>query len=516
MSVEPGRRGPDLQGATVAIGRDPRLRAHIAAIVGVALLVVLGGLGLVGPPDEAAGPSPSSGPRTGAPSGAPSTPSGTTGAPTPGRIAICAGAGPGDPPTVRLRSTSDDQSPVPGTAGPAPSDGPSGSPVIPAWTVPGLERGLLLPPGASLILDAQRSVCIVSVDVAVAGAHEVDPGSAIGQSWRLEPGRPSEDVDLGSLPAGDWVVRVEVEFLASTGRVSPTSRVAFFRVVAGDSLDLAPSPQVTPAVACGPDPIGAGSPELVLVVDDGPPISSRDGGGANPVEIRLGQRIEVRVVGDVCARGWSIDVADGLGNAFLQESYPNPVDNPFLAAQNRWVLTQLLIGDSTLTSSIQFGRDRAAVGTWALRVITPGLPAAFATASDGRSVPALPGCGQFWTLPGGDAFEPCFVQTVPDDLEPLQVIAGSVVRISLDDWAVASWFARCGLASASEGLPAEFRTLDECDLGGRSTLSLIGFVPSTIAFVPWPGDRLVLIGITAERDGVTAYGNYYIRVEAAP
>ena len=235
MTTPQDRREPGGQVGVVALGRDPRLRAQIATIVGVAILVVLGGLGLVGPLDEAAAPSPSGAPRSGAPSGAPSTPSLATGAPTTGPLVVCAGAGPGSPPTVRLRSTSGDQSPVPGTAGPSPSDGQGSSPVITAWTVPGLERGLLLPPGASLVLDAQRSVCIVSVDVAIAGVHEVDPGSTVAETRREEPGRPSKDVDLGSLSAGDWVVRVEVTFLASTGRVSPTSRVAFFRVVARSS-----------------------------------------------------------------------------------------------------------------------------------------------------------------------------------------------------------------------------------------------------------------------------------------
>ena len=510
MTTPQDRREPGGQVGVVALGRDPRLRAQIATIVGVAILVVLGGLGLVGPLDEAAAPSPSGAPRSGAPSGAPSTPSLATGAPTTGPLVVCAGAGPGSPPTVRLRSTSGDQSPVPGTAGPSPSDGQGSSPVITAWTVPGLERGLLLPPGASLVLDAQRSVCIVSVDVAIAGVHEVDPGSTVAETRREEPGRPSKDVDLGSLSAGDWVVRVEVTFLASTGRVSPTSRVAFFRVVAGDSLILAPSPQVTPAVACAPDPLGSGSPDLVLVVDDGPPVAAHEGpGDPTLVEVSFGQRIEVRATGDVCARGWSIDVADGLGNAFLQESYPNPVDNPFLAAQNRWTLTQLLIGDSTLTATIQFGRDRSARGVWRLHLETPGLPAAFATGPDREGVPALPGCGQYWALPGGDAFEPCFVQSVPDGLEPLALAAGSVVRVELDGWSVVSWFARCGEVPENGNIRAEFVILDGCDLGERSR-------PAAIAFVPWPGEWLVLIGITAERDGVTAYGNFYVRIVAEP
>jgi hypothetical protein len=502
-------RDPGTRTGTVFLGPDRRLRAQIAAIAGVGLLVVLGGLGLGGPPDEATGPDQSATARVGEPTAPPSSSPSPTSA-TAGPVAACVVPLGGNLPSVRLRSSSEDQSPVPGTAGPAPSGEPAGSPVPEAWTVPGLERGLLLPSGAFLVIDAERSACIVSVAMAVAAADATDPGSVAGVPRVVEPARPTDEVNLGGLPAGDWVVRVEVGFIASDGGGASLIRTAYFRVVSGDMPVLAPSPQVTPAVACAPDPLGSGSPDLVLVVDDGPPVPQQNLKTAQPVDVGLGQRIEVRALGDVCARGWSIEVADGLGNAFLQESYPNPVDNPFLAAQNRWVLTQLLTGESTLTATVGFGRDRQSSGTWRLRLETPALPAAHAEGPDGVGVPALPGCGEYWDLPGGmTAFEPCFVQTVPEGLETLRLEAGGVVRIGVDDWSVTSWFASCGELLSTNGVPAEFVTIDECVLGGRSS-------PAAIAFVPWPGNRLVNIGITAEREGVTAYGNYYIRVDAAP
>jgi hypothetical protein len=106
-------------------------------------------------------------------------------------------------------------------------------------------------------------------------------------------------------------------------------RTSYFRVVSGDMPVLAPSPQVTPAVACAPDPLGSGSPELVLVVDDSQPVAAQKGpGDPTLVEVSFGQRIEVRAIGDVCARGWTIEVADGLGNAFLQSRIRTPWTTP--------------------------------------------------------------------------------------------------------------------------------------------------------------------------------------------
>ncbi|MEW5992434.1 MAG: hypothetical protein AB1736_13975 [Chloroflexota bacterium] len=512
MTDRPPPSDPGARVGMVVLGRDRRLRAQVVAIAAVGLVIVLGGLGLGSPPAETASPRPSGPARTVAPTRtAPASAAAVS--PSVGPAAACLPVAPDDPlPAVRLRSTSGDQAAVPGSAGAAPSDQPDGSPAPAGWTVPGLERGILLPSGASLVVEAGRSACLTSVAVALAAADAADPGTAATDLRTVRPERLADELDLGGLPGGDWVVRLAIEFarVPQRGGEAGEPRIAFFRVVSGDVPVLAPSPQVTPAVACGPDPLGSGPPGLVLVIDDGPPILAQDGGGAGgPVAVRLGQAIEVWAVGDVCARGWSLEVADGVGNAFLQESYPNPVDNPFLAAQNRWTLTQLLIGDSTVSATIRFGRDRLVAGTWRLRLEAPALAAAMANGPTGPGVPVLPGCGQFWDYPGGTAFEPCFVQSVPDDLEPLDVVAGSVVRIELDGWSVVEWFARCGAERVGASAPSEFTTLDECDLGGRS-----GGV--TIAFVPWPGERLILIGITAHRDGITAYGNYYLRVRAAP
>ena len=513
MTDPRARDGAETPVGSVVIGRDRRLRAQVGAVVAAGLLVVLVGIGLGSPPPGPAG----SGAPTAALSGRPSAPASTSS--TAGRAtspaATTAGCLPiltGNPPPVRLSSTSDDRFPVAGEPGPTGSGEPAGSATLGGWTVPGLQRGILLPSGTSLVLDAERSACIESVSVAIADAGLADPGVASDELRVIRLARPADRVDLGGLPLGDWVVRIVVRFQAGfTGAPAVAPREAFFRVVSGDTVVLAPSPQVTPAVACGTDPVGGPDPGLVLVVDDGPAIPQQvELDQAEPIAVNLGQAIEVRSTGDVCARGWSLEVVDGLGNAFLQESYPNPVDSPFVAAQNRWTLTQLLTGDSTVTATIRFGRGRVAVGAWRLRMATDGLPPARAVASDGSTVAALPGCGQYWALPGGvTAFEPCEVQTIPASLETLAVKAGEVVRVELPDWTIAGWFARCGGPVATSTGKSEFATLDSCDLGEQTSAG-------PIAFVPWPGDRIVLVGITAERDGVTAYGNFYVRVVATP
>ena len=98
--------------------------------------------------------------------------------------------------------------------------------------------------------------------------------------------------------------------------------------------------------------------------------------------------------------------------------------------------------------------------------------------------------------------------------EPRQQVTGNVATaqvfgIDVDGWTIQSWYARCGEANSLGSEIVEFVIVDECDLGERSS-------PGAIAIVPWPGERLVLIGITAERGGVAASGSYYVRIHATP
>jgi hypothetical protein len=496
MTVPGGRGDPRV--GTVVIGRDRRLRAQIGLIAGLGLLVVLVGVGLGGPEDESARPTPSVTAGAGGPSGTPGRPSDAI-------AAGCRTVTDRNAPAVRLRSTSGDQGPVIGSAGPSPSSDQSGAPALNAWPVPGLDRGVLLPSDASLILDTARSACISAVSIAAADAGAAAGPRAVEPRVVRPADGPGGDADIGTLPPGDWVVRVEVAF---TGLVE--TRVAFFRVVSSDVPVLAPSPEVTPAVACGADPVGAASPDLGLAIDDGRPIPADRTSTAKPIEVDFGQSIEVRSIGDVCARTWSIELADVIGNVFLQDSYENLAGNPFIAAQNRWPLTQLLTGRSSVTATVGFGRDRESTGTWHLRLVMDALPAARAVGPDGASVAALAGCGQDWSLPGGRAaFEPCLYQTVPDGLDVLEIATGTSVRIDVDGWTIQSWYARCGEANSLGSEIVEFVIVDECDLGERSS-------PGAIAIVPWPGERLVLIGITAERGGVAASGSYYVRIHATP
>jgi hypothetical protein len=321
--------------------------------------------------------------------------------------------------------------------------------------------------------------------------------------------RLDDRVDIGRLPLGDWVVRVAVRFAADySGVATGVAKQVFFRVVSGSVTELAPSPQVTPAVACGVGIASGAVPALVLVVDDGSAVAAPpDLDGVEPVTVRLGQTVEVRTEGDVCAQGWTLEVRDDAGNSFLQESYPNPVDNPFIAAQNRWALTQLLVGEAIVTAQARFAGNGAVEATWRLRVDAPELPSVIASGSDG-SAAVLPGCGQFWSLPNGiSAFEPCDFQSIPHGLQILAISEGEAVHVDVPGWTIVNWFGRCGESRAVSAGISMFVVTDECDLGGNQA-------PGALAFVPWPGDRVVLVGITLERDGVTAYGNFLIRVVA--
>jgi hypothetical protein len=477
--------------------------ARILAVLAVAVLVVAAGVGLGTPPDRSAASSPSQG----TPSAAGQSPVVASAAPTPRVASRCFPFLAGELPAVRLWSTSGDRNPIlgvpaPGGAAAAPGP-PSGTPG-PDWVVPGLERGILLPEGASLVLIAERSTCMAEVTAAVAPADAVEPTSEATRRL-VDTSRPADRLDIGGLPLGDWVVQVEVRFGAgSAGGVASVPRV-----VSGSVKELAPSPQVTPAVACSNGFAADEPPALVLVVDDGPPIPA---GGrfaeADPIVVRLSQRLEVRTKGDACANGWTIEVRDVVGNSFLQESYPNPVDNPFVAAQNRWRLTQLIVGNAIVSAQVRFGGDRAVEGAWHLLVETAAVPSVAAIGSNGGSAAVLPGCGQFWALPSGvSAFEPCDFQTIPEGVATLHVAAGEAVRIVAPGWTIADWFGRCGEPQDVDDATVAFRITNGCDLGASQE-------PGPVAFAPWPGDHLVLVGMTLERAGVTAYGNFIVRVVA--
>jgi hypothetical protein len=69
-------------------------------------------------------------------------------------------------------------------------------------------------------------------------------------------------------------------------------------------------------------------------------------------------------------------------------------------------------------------------------------------------VPALPGCGEYWDLPGGmTAFEPCLSRQSRRAWQALRLETG-VVRIGVDDWSVTSWFASCEELLSTNGVPA--------------------------------------------------------------
>jgi hypothetical protein len=504
-----GRRRDGAETPIRRVSRPTRPDAQIIAVLAVAILVVGAGIGLGSPSSrpEGSGLSGSSSSSGASGLGSPSP------APSPRSARACDPIQTGASPAVRLASTSGDRSPVLGVAAPEPAGGPT-QPVgsvgtAMSWIVPGLERGVLLPEGTALVLMAERSACLAYVSVAYAPATAIEP-STDARARTVRVSGLEDRVNIGGLPIGDWVVRVVVTVQAGLdGSYASDPRVAYFRVVSGSVTELAPSPQVTPAVACGAG-AGAGAlPALVLVVDDGPalPMPVRPA-EADPIPIRLGQTVEIRTEGDACAQGWTVEVRDDVGNSFLQESYPNPVDNPFIAAQNRWTLTQLLVGDAVVAAKIRFGGNREAEGTWRLRVETAELPSVTAVGSDGGSAVVLPGCGQFWALPSGiSAFQPCDFQSIPDGLQTLAIGAGDAVRIVVPGWTIVDWFGRCGESRPVGAGTLMFVVTNECDLGGNRA-------PGPIGFAPWPGDHVVLVGITLERSGVRAYGNFLVRVVA--
>ena len=97
------------------------------------------------------------------------------------------------------------------------------------------------------------------------------PRPSAGRSSRRPLDPPIASPLVGTMPDGDWVVRVEASF--ETGMDGPDGLVVaefFFRVRVGPMPAPTPSPEptpaVTPAVACGPPPAAAEDVELALTV----------------------------------------------------------------------------------------------------------------------------------------------------------------------------------------------------------------------------------------------------------
>lgn len=501
--------------------RGVRSRAGLIAVAVVAITIVAAGIGLGGrgpepaPSGSAASPTAdaSAGPtaaRTPRPTRRPN--------PTPTELAGfgCYAADPSSPPPgLLLLSSADDTDPAAGVVG--PPDWALSTPPTAAWPIPLPEDALDLHRSATIVLATEDRLCIrhVFAEYLAVESLGAEPTPLGRGAFDLDP--PRDRLVLGGPPQGDWIVRVVASL--ATGVTDSGGNVVierFYRVLNAEAPEA--TPFVTPAVPCGGRVSGAPPPRLSLAAGDQPPVQGVDL-ETYPGDILHNGAIvqgtfptQVRIVteGDACATSWTIEVLEPVtGNAWYQIDGENPRESLDYAAQNRINLEQTPLGASVIRATVRFGRDDVARAAWELRIEGPPVPAAaFATATV-APVAAGVGCGVGWNLPDGtSAFELCPTQLVPEALGLLVATPQDVVTMEIPGWDIRSWSVACGSRSGS--VPDEFLFEDGCNLGafGDGSVSV-----GAARFLPHPGRRVVLVWVSAVKDDLTFYGQYYVEVD---
>ena len=305
---------------------------------------------------------------------------------------------------------------ISGVAGPSVNGGTGSG--APTWPV--LPLGGALRAGQSTLdLSALDHGCIryVATEYAPSSIGNSSGGASFPVPFRtLNVSPPQSFVSLGSLPGGDWTLRVVAYF--STGQVGQEDASVierFFRVITSPSDDPVPipTPISPPVVACAPLPRDGGPPSLVLAGSAAGPIVGATGASSpSLVPVQIGDRIELQVRGDACALAWDFTTAPDSNAEFTHsDGEPNPGNDPFLFAQNRWLLQDLPTGQVTVTATVRFSADISTTARWRLDVHGRDVPAVRITAPDGGSVVAARApCGAAWiAVDATSGYEICAV-----------------------------------------------------------------------------------------------------------
>lgn len=510
--------------AVLAGRRGLRHRGGIVAVAAFALTVVAAGIGLGG---RGTDPLPSGSASASTPASAANTshpvlvlPDLTLEPRTELPGTGCFPVMPGDLPEFRLWSSAGTLDPIRGVPGPPNRD--LGSTPTTGWPVPNPRAALPLDPSASVVLIADDRACIRSVDVEFLAASDVGGTPTPFTLGDSELGRPRTRVVLGRMPPGDWVVRAVAHYATgAAGGEEEAVMERFFRVFSGAAPQG--SQLIAPAVPCGPLAAGAPAPRLYLVAGDDEPVlgavasaNPRDPVGAT-VTATFPALVELQVEGDACATSWDIRISDhatgGPMNAFAQE---NPGENPYLISQNRIPLTEIMLGRSRVTATVNFGRGRSAQATWELMLDGPLPPTAEVSGPDGSRATATPGCSVGWTLANGrSAYASCDEIVVPEGLEVLTVRRGEAVRLTLPGWRILSWSVGCGEQWPLDG---SFRRPTHCNLGGGGDGTGgdgTGDAGPAI-FLPFPGRHVISMWVTADRAGDHVGAQYFVEIDARP
>jgi hypothetical protein len=497
--------------------RGLRQQVGIIAVAAAAITVIAAGIGLGGRGTE---PLPSLSGAPPAASGAATSESPSSSAPaTPPPTELpglgCLPASPGDLPEFRVSSSPAVFEPVRGVKG--PPDWALSSPPTAAWPVPNPRLALVLDPSASIVLIPEDEVCVRYATVEYLAIEDLGgTPTTLGLSeTNVNPPRPS--VVLGSLPAGDWVVRVVAYY--STGVAGNEDQAVmerFFRVITG----LAPgaSPLMTPTVACVPLRVDGPLPRLAFVAGDDEPVLGVEASAAPDVvdgALVTGtfpDHLVVSVIGEACATSWRVQFQDPDRRQVLNEVVQeNPGENPFFVSQNRIDLPYANLGHTIVSATLSFGRGRQATAVWDLTLAVPPPPAAEVLGPTGARVAAGIGCGMSVTLADGrSAWEYCETSIVPEGLEVLHVRRGEIVRLEVPGWPIRSWWIACGERAPSTGA---YEDRGGCGLGGAGDGTRdVG----PARFLPFPGRHVVSAWVTVGRPGETILAQYFVEIEVEP
>lgn len=492
--------------------RRSRDRARITIVGAIAVVVLGAGIGLAGNGVTSPLVSPSAS-ATAWVAAASLTPTATPvpsplPPPTQNTGLGCAPVRLGTPPEIQLDSALGDPRSIHGVPN-VTAPGPTGS-QTPAWPVLPVGGALRLSAATSIDLRSEQDACIryVVAEYVPGAAGVAIPFPIAFRTLNVSP--PRSIVPLGTLPSGDWVVRVVAYFSTGTaGQEDGTVVERFFRVINAETAVPLPTPFASPAVACAPPPPAGVPPTLVLSGSADGLTEGTPGLVVPPVApVRLGDVIEIRVAGDACAIGWTITgTQPALNNDQYEiEREANSGNNPFVFAQNRWRLHDLPTGMLFVTATIRFSVDVSVTSRWLLDVEGAAVPAVRIVAPNGATVtaPRSP-CGASWTFATGmGGFEYCVGEGPPASLPTLTVAPETPLRVEVPGWMILSWNANCGRSDAVSSPSIVFVMVNGCDLGGWYVQDgEIPPSPGPAMFLPRTGGPLVRIWVQAERNGAT-------------
>lgn len=303
---------------------------------------------------------------------------------------------------------------------------------------------------------------------------------------------------------------------------------------------VAPTPAITPAVACGELVEGSGPPVVNLVSPGLDPIPGVVGaftwfGAVSPpsqVHLQEGSSIpfegevELQIGGEICATRWTIQsVPAGQGETTVFElawhdqgfsdwgSFTsNRSDNPVISQQNHMTVKPIGIGRVFVQAVLNFEGGHQAQVYWLIRIRAFDPPAIHVVGPDGTDVTPVVGCGVSVQMSDNWYGEECPSGSWPllEDGPIITAHEGDLVRVEVPDWPLTTWGVRW--VNQAEIRPGISEPNDLGNLYGYDSLKLTMFR----WFVPPAGDYGVQIYLSHEQDTRTYSLPVHVRLEVLP